>query len=221
MSTRSIGIAFRATLGFSCIAALSFFLGFFALQQISDVRTQALEIQDNWLQRVRVLAAANTSLNRYRMGSMQHILTNSSEEMSGYEAKATLRLSQIREQMAEYSKLLRTDSERDQLQAFNQSLDAYAKRHQELLQVSRAGDKTGARGHLASIRDAYDQMTKSFELLITQADQGAKTAADQSSSTYENAKIGVLAVIALVLLGTIVIAWLLTRSIIQPLNEAL
>lgn len=100
MSTRSIGIAYRTTLGFSCIAALSFFLGFFALQQIGDVRMQALEIQDNWLQRVRVLAAANTSLNRYRMGSMQHILTNSSEEMSGYEAKATLRLSQIRDQMA-------------------------------------------------------------------------------------------------------------------------
>ncbi|MFJ4387049.1 methyl-accepting chemotaxis protein [Pseudomonas sp. NPDC089408] len=221
MSTRSIGIALRATLGFSCITALSFFLGFFALQQISEVRTQALEIQDNWLQRVRALAAANTSLNRYRMGSMQHILTNSSEEMNGYEAKATLRLSQIREQMAEYSKLLRTDSEREQLQAFNQSLDAYATRHQELLQVSRAGDKTGARSHLASIRDAYDQMTKSFELLITQADQGAKAAADKSSASYADAKIGVLAVIGLVLLGTIVIAWLLTRSIIQPLNEAL
>jgi len=221
MSTRSIGIALRAALGFSCIAALCFFLGFFALQQISEVRTQALEIQDNWLQRVRALAAANASLSRYRMGSMQHILSNSSEEMNGYEEKASLRLSQIREQMAGYSNLLRDDAEREQLQTFNLSLDAYAKKQQELMQISRSGDKTTARKHLASIRDAYDQMTKSFELLITQADQGAKTAADHSSASYEKAKLGILVVIALVVLGTIAIAWLLIRSIIQPLSEAL
>nr|WP_225920149.1 methyl-accepting chemotaxis protein [Pseudomonas vanderleydeniana] len=216
-----MGIALRATLGFSCIAALCFFLGIFALQQISEVRSQALEIQDNWLQRVRALAAANTSLNRYRMGSMQHILTNSSEEMDEYEAKASIRLSQIREQMAVYSQLLQTDSERDQLQTFNLSLEAYAKRHQELLQVSRAGDKAAARNHLASIRNAYDQMTKSFEQLIIQADQGAKAAGEQSLVSYTEAKFGVLLVIALVVLGTICIAWLLTRSIIEPLNEAL
>lgn len=221
MSTRSIGIATRATLGFSCIAALSLFLGFFALMQISQVQTQALDIKDNWLQRVRALAAANTSLNRYRMGSMQHILSSSKEDMQSFEEKAAQRLKQIHQQMDAYSKLLTTDTERAELHAFNQSLDAYAEKHQELLRVSRTGDKKAARDHLMAIRDAYDEMTKSFDNLIVKANNGADLAARRSSQDYEEAKIGVSIAIALVLLGTVLIAWLLTRSILQPLKAAL
>ncbi|MND23946.1 Methyl-accepting chemotaxis protein McpS [compost metagenome] len=221
MSTRSIGIATRATLGFACIAALSLFLGLFAMLQIGQVQTQAMDIKDNWLQRVQALAAANASLNRYRMGSMQHILSISKEDMQSYEDKAALRLTQIHQQMDAYEKLLNTDAERAELLAFNKSLDAYAEKHQELLNVSRTGDKAAARDHLMAIRNAYDEMTKSFDKLIFQANKGADLSAQRSSRAYEDAKIGVLIVIALVVVGTTLIAWLLTRSILQPLRAAL
>lgn len=221
MTTRAIGITLRATLGFSCIALLSLFLGLFALQQISEVQTQAMDIKDNWLQRVRALAAANVSLNRYRMGSMQHILSTSGEEMQAYEDKAANRLAQIREQMAEYSKLLSTDGDKQQLQAFNHSLEAYVQKHQELLRISRQGDKVGARAHLVAIREAYDLMTKSFDELIVQANRGAEAAGQHSSEAYRDAKLGIMVVIVLVGLGTVLVAWLLTRSILQPLREAL
>lgn len=220
MSIRSVGIAQRATIGFTCIALLSLLLGLFAMQQINEVQAQALDIKDNWLQRVRALGAANASLNRYRMGSMQHILSTTDEEMQSYEEKTAGRLVQVREQMTSYSHLLKTEDERAQLDAFNRSLEEYVQRHLELLRVSRQGDKAGARAYLMSVRDAYDQMTRNFEELINQSNTGAEQAKERSAQAYSAAQQGITVVIVLVGLGTILIAWLLTRSIVRPLREA-
>ncbi|MBC3476677.1 methyl-accepting chemotaxis protein [Pseudomonas taiwanensis] len=220
MKIRRIGIALRATLGFSCIALLSLLLGMFSLQKINEVQFEAMDIKDNWLQRARILGAASASLNRYRMASMQHIFSDNDEEMASYESKAAHRLIIIRKEMAEYGKLLNTAQEKQELVAFNRMLENYVQRHQQLFPISRRGDKVGARNHLLVIRDDYDSMTKTFDGMIAQANKGADVAGQRSMDAYDRAIQGVIIVITLVGLGTIIIAWLLSRSIIQPLKEA-
>lgn len=220
MLLRKVGIAPRAFTGFAAIALLSVFLGLFALKQIRDVQEQAADIQDNWMQRVRALGSSNASLNRYRMGSMQHILSTTDDEMQSYEDKTAGRLKSVREQMALYAKLLTTDEERFRLDAFNRSLEAYAKNHLELLRLSRLGDKVGARVFLMTIRDSYDLMTKNFDDLIDRANQGAEQAGDHSEWAYAEAVKGIALVILLVGIGTIGVAWLLTTSITRPIAEA-
>jgi len=221
MNIRLIAVGPRAALGFACLALLSALLGVFALQQIHEVQTEALDIKDNWLQRVRALGTANAALNRYRMGSMQHILSVSPEQMQTYEERTAGRLRQVREQMQRYAQLLQTEQERRELQAFVHSLDGYAKHHDALLAVSRTGDKEGARAYLMSVRDAYDEMTRQFDALIEQADAGAQQASQRSEAAYASAVKGVALVLALVFICTVLIAWLLTRSITAPLRYAL
>jgi len=130
-------------LGFACLALLSALLGAIALQQIHQVQAEALDIKDNWLQRVRALGTANAALNRYRMGSMQHILSVSAEQMQTYEERTAGRLRQVREQMQRYAQLLQTEPERQALQAFVQSLEVYARHHDAMLAVSRSGTRPG------------------------------------------------------------------------------
>ncbi|MDH0705449.1 MCP four helix bundle domain-containing protein [Pseudomonas sp. GD03862] len=190
MKLRSFGIGPRAVAGFLCIALLSIGLGLFAIQQLNQVQSQAMDIKDNWLQRVRALGTANAALNRYRMGSMQHILSTSEEEMTTYETRTAGRLLQVREQMGRYAQLLQTAQEREGFDVFIASLDRYAERHQALLAVSRAGDKLAARAYLMSVRDAYDQLTRNFEALIEQADQGAAVASQRSEKAYQDALSG-------------------------------
>lgn len=221
MFLRNIRIASRAFIGFATIALLSIFLGLFALKQIHDVQTQAADIQDNWMQRIRILATANASLDRFRLGEMQHILSPSDAEMQVYEDKSAGRLKAVKEQLAQYGALLATADEKARLAAFNQSLDVYARNHLEILRLSRAGDKAGARTFLMTIHETYDQMTKNFDQLIDLANQGAAQAGQQSVSAYDSAVKGIALVIALVAVGTVLVAWLLTRSITVPLNEAL
>lgn len=220
MNIRSVGIGPRAAAGFIFIALLSATLGLFAIQQLKEVQAQALDIKDNWLQRVRALGVANAALNRYRMGSMQHILSSSDKEMDTYEERTAGRLVQVREQMARYSQLLRSPQELKQLNAFIKSLDDYATRHQALLAVSRAGDKIGARAYLMSARDAYDQMTRNFEVLIEQADNGAAFASQRSEAAYDSAILGLAVGLLAVFVGTIMIAGLLTKSIVAPLRAS-
>ncbi|MGY2215318.1 methyl-accepting chemotaxis protein [Pseudomonas sp. PE-S1G-1] len=220
MLPRHLSIASRMVLGFFIIAALSVALGVFALRQIDEVQDQSIQIKDNWLQRVRALGAASTALNRYRMGSMQHILSVSEKDMQSYEDKTAGRLQQVREQMQTYAQLLISDEDKGRLSAFNASLEVYAKNHLELLKLSRQGDKPGAREFLMTIRDSYDQMTKNFDDLIDRSNQGAEAAGNQSIDAYQRAIRGVVLVIIMVGIGTILVAWLLTRSITAPLNEA-
>lgn len=85
MFLRNIRIAARAFIAFAAIALLSVFLGLFALKQIREVQFQAADIQNNWMQRVRILALANASLDRFRLGEMAHILSSTNADMQTYE----------------------------------------------------------------------------------------------------------------------------------------
>lgn len=220
MFLRKIRIAPRAFLGFAVIAFLGVFLGFFALQQISDVQSEAIDIKDNWMQRVKALGAANASLNRYRMGSMQHILSTTDTDMQSYEEKTAGRLKQVNEQMKLYGALLTNEQDKVRLETFNKSLNVYAAHHLELLRISREGKKSDARSYLLTIRDSYDQLTKNFDDLIDQSNQGAELAATRSAEAYNSATNGINAAIALVAIGTLLIAFMLTRSITVPIFEA-
>jgi methyl-accepting chemotaxis protein len=220
MLMRKIRIAPRAFIGFAAVALLSVFLGLFALKQIRDVQAQAADIQDNWMQRVRTLGTSNASLNRYRMGSMQHILSTTDAEMQSYEEKTAGRLKNVHEQMSIYAGLLNADDDKSRLDAFNRSLEAYAKNHLELLRLSRQGDKAGARAYLMTIRESYDQMTKNFDDLIDRANSGAEIAGNHSEAAYAKAVKGISLAILLVGVGTTLVAWLLTRSITLPIIEA-
>ncbi len=221
MNIRMIAVGPRAALGFACLALLSALMGAFALQQIHEVQAEALDIKDNWLQRVRALGSANAALNRYRMGSMQHILSVSPEQMQTYEERTAGRLRQVREQMQRYAQLLQAEQERQGLRAFVHSLDVYAKHHDAMLAVSRSGDKAGARAYLMSVRDAYDEMTRQFDALIEQADAGAQQASQRSEAAYASAVRGVVLVLLLVVVCTVLVAWMLTKSITTPLKYAL
>lgn len=141
--------------------------------------------------------------------------------MQTYEERTAGRLRQVREQMQRYAALLQTEQERQGLRAFVQSLDVYAKHHDAMLAVSRTGDKAGARAYLMSVRDAYDEMTRQFDALIEQADAGAQQASSRSEAAYASAVRGIVLVLLLVFVCTILIAWLLTKSITTPLKYAL
>ena len=220
MFLRNIRIATRAFIGFAAIASLSVFLGLFALKQIGEVQSQATDIQNNWMQRVRILALANASLDRFRLGEMAHILSSSDADMQTYEDKSAGRLKSVKEQLAQYAALLRTPEEKSRLEVFNQSLEAYAKNHTEMLKRSRSGDKASARDFLNSIRESYEQMTKNFDQLIDLANKGAEQAGQTSVAAYQHAVTGISIVILLVSGGTVLVAWLLTRSITGPIIEA-
>jgi methyl-accepting chemotaxis protein len=73
---------------------------------------------------------------------------------------------------------------------------------------------------LNSIRPSYEQMTKNFDQLIDLANKGAEQAGKQSVDAYQHAVSGIAIVIALVSAGTILVAWLLTKSITGPIIEA-
>lgn len=64
MSIRSLNIAPRASLGFGLLALMVFGLGAFALLQMSNMRAQSDQVDDNWLPSVMAVGDMSQELSR-------------------------------------------------------------------------------------------------------------------------------------------------------------
>ena len=70
------------------------------------------------------------------------------------------------------------------------------------------------------IKDGTDQMGEQLNKLIAINSAGAKQANDQAKQSYDSAITGIIVVVVAAALLTVLLAWLLTRSIVTPLRKA-
>ena len=66
MSIRSLNIAPRAGLGFGLLGLMVFALGAFALLQMSNMRAQSDEVDNNWLPSVMAVGEMSQDILRLR-----------------------------------------------------------------------------------------------------------------------------------------------------------
>ena len=74
MSIRSLNIAPRAGLGFGLLALMVFGLGAFALVQMSNMRAQSDQVDDNWLPSVMAVGEMNQDMLRLRALTMRLLI---------------------------------------------------------------------------------------------------------------------------------------------------
>ena len=113
------------------------------------------------------------------------------------------------------------DSERQAYQRFEQALASYLPIQREILRLVAAGQRDEAiELQNGPINGHGDQMTAALRELLEINRNEAAAAAVRSGAVYENAITLVIGAILVTALLTIVLAWSFTRSIVQPLNEA-
>ena len=218
---RSLNIAFRASLGFVIIAILLVFVGLFALHRMAAINDSSTIINQNWLPSVKYSAALLEELKSFRLYQYTHILDQSAAGRMDMER----RLSELRQQMAatgrDYEALITSAEERRIFQQYQQHLQAYFARHDAFLVISRQNQVEPAFSALWDMRPIYLQVEEALNALIALNSEGAQHASDEAAALFANAKLGISGVIVLASILVVAIAWLLTRSIVVPLTEAM
>ncbi|QSL95240.1 methyl-accepting chemotaxis protein [Ectopseudomonas toyotomiensis] len=221
MSLRNFSIAPRAALGFGLVALLVVLLGIFSLTQMGEMRAQSDEINENWLPSVLAIGDVSKDVLRLRAITLRSMLNRDSAEV-----QANLRLAEeLRASLAKnqetYEQLISSSEERSIYDEFKRSEAAYLQEQSRIMESVRQGNFDAAIEIAGGVLNQHaDAMMQGLVKLTELNRVSALAAGESAKEVAESSRIWVIAMMVLATLVTVVLAMLLTRSIVAPLSEA-
>ncbi|WP_213881857.1 methyl-accepting chemotaxis protein [Pseudomonas sp. dw_358] len=221
MPLRNLSIARRAGLGFALIALIVAFLGLLALVNMASIRERAVQVEDDLVPKMRLVTDIREVMLRIRTISLRMALDPNPASLSSYRSQMDTRNQDLSKQLTTLGGEVDSPQIRDLYQQFQGSLVQYqqgiaqsftlAEKQQttelnKLLLVDMKTVVDGSGVQLNAIADYYNQQI---------AQQG-----QASQAQYDRSRIIVIGLVVLAGLATVALAWLLTRSIVGPLNLA-
>ncbi|MBX8487710.1 methyl-accepting chemotaxis protein [Pseudomonas cichorii] len=221
MSLRNLGIASRATLGFALIALIVVLLGLLSLQKLQSLNQSSSDIGKVWLTSTRLLGEMADTTTRFRTMSYFILVNRSKADVDKAEARLNT-LTQKANQIADsYTSLISTPEEAETFKQFKGALQSYLQAQDRLRKISLAGDTDQINGLIVGDLKVYsDQMAPLLEKLIALNTAGANKAVEDASDQYQNSRFIIVGMIIAAALLTVLLAVLLTRSIVRPLKDA-
>ncbi|MDR6961929.1 methyl-accepting chemotaxis protein [Pseudomonas brassicacearum] len=222
MVLRQLNIAPRAALGFALIAVLVALLGVFALGQMSSIRDSEVAVETQWLPSIRGGDEIREWMLRIRTISLRMALDQDPKNIPVYRGQMDTRDKELSEKIASYEKLVVTPEGKALYDQFKQTFAAYRTgiaqsftlaeqgRRDELIKLLLVDMKTVVDGSGKQLNDLAELFSKQVSI-----------ESQKSQEHYANSRMIVSLFVVLAALATVVLAMLLTRSIVRPLGEAL
>ncbi|WP_242207154.1 MULTISPECIES: methyl-accepting chemotaxis protein [unclassified Pseudomonas] len=221
MSLRNLNIAPRAFLGFAFIALLVVVLGVFAVNRMTTIRQASIDMATNQLPSVGYLGVVTENVLRLRILSFRILVNRDPAGLQEAQTRIGVLVDKVRSAQASYAALPAGADETAQYRAFAATLDNYLQAQNQMMELSRQ-DKVDEMRTLINtrIKDGTDQMGEQLNKLIAINAADAKTASNEAGEHYDSAITGIIIVSVFAALATVLLALLLTRSIVAPLNRA-
>jgi methyl-accepting chemotaxis protein len=221
MSLRHLNIAPRASLGFAFIALLVVLLGAFAVNRMTLIRQASVDMSTNQLPSVASLGVMTENVLRMRILSFRVLVNREPASLQEAQTRIGALVDKVRAAQASYAALPSVPEEAALYKTFVGTLDNYLKAQAEMLALSQQNKVDEMRTLINTrIKDGTDQMGEQLNKLIAINSAGAKQANDQAKQSYDSAITGIVVVVVAAALLTVLLAWLLTRSIVTPLRKA-
>ncbi|MGH8387485.1 MAG: methyl-accepting chemotaxis protein [Pseudomonas sp.] len=222
MSLRNLSIAPRAFLGFAFIALLVVVLGVFAVNRMGIMRQASLDMETNQLPSVGFLGNMTENVLRLRILSFRVLVNRDPAALQEAQTRIGVLVDKLRSAQASYAALPAQPEEAALYKTFTATLDGYMQAQEQMLALSQQNKFDEMRALINTrIKDGTDQMGEQLNKLVALNTAYAKTASAKAGENYSSAIFGIVVVAVMAALMTIVLAWLLTRSIVTPLNRAL
>jgi len=222
MSLRRLNIAPRAGLGFGIMALLVVALGGFALQQMTSMRQQSEQVDNNWLPSVISVGRMTQDMLRIRALTLRLLVNTDPAAQQQNRARIEEIKGGLSKAQNHYDGLIVLPEERTLFDRYQVLERQYMILQGQMVQLATDGHVQAAAALVnGEMNQLADQMTATLNELIELNNHQANSATDLAEAVYNGAKVwvGVLLVIALSL--TVVLALALTRSIVRPLGQSL
>nr|WP_223556707.1 methyl-accepting chemotaxis protein [Pseudomonas sp. BF-R-01] len=222
MPIRNMRIGLRASLSFAVLASLLVLVGMFGLGQMATLRESASVIEESWMPSIESIHDSASNIATIRLESLRLIANNQSAVRERSKGILNAQRQELQKRLNDHKTLLSSDQERVMLDSLNAAVAKYLAILDQILAQIDAGQDEQAYARLNSeLAPQGIVLDKSLESMISFNQQGADTAADAAALMYQRAQWIVGTIIVIALLATLLLAWLLTRSITTPINQAL
>lgn len=222
MNIRSLNIAPRAGLGFGLLALIVFALGAFALMQMSNMRAQSDEVDNNWLPSVMAVGEMSQDMLRLRALTMRLLLNRDPKALEQNVAKLDELRSGLSEAQQRYDGLIVLPEERVLFERFKGTEHKYLELQAQVLQLSAQNRVAEAATILNDqMSPLADEIAATLRELVELNKQNAGLATEAARLVFKQSRLWVAVMIAMAALITVGLALLLTRSIVVPLSQSL
>jgi methyl-accepting chemotaxis protein len=222
MSLRNLTIGLRASLFFALMTLLMVALGGFALLQMQRMHSYSDEVDKNWLPAILASNDIGLATSRVRALTLRLLTQESPADINDtlarmQEGKAALDAADGR-----YEALISSEQERTAYGQFVAARDRYMAQQEVVTDLVKSGRRQAAEDAVSSKLNGYaDDMVAKLAELTRLNQQGASAAAGKTSDVYGDSVKMVLALAIASVIATIVLALMLTRSIVGPISQAL
>ncbi|WP_242525432.1 methyl-accepting chemotaxis protein [Pseudomonas fluorescens] len=223
MSTiRNMSIAPRAFLGFSLIALLVIALGVFSMNRMTLIRQATIDMETNMLPSIVYLGDVQENTLYLRIAASRMVNNRDPAQLQQMYDSIPNYMRELKTAKDAYGATPASEEEKATFAQFNIAHDLYLKVQGEALELSRQ-DKVNELRALLNTRltSALESMSTSLQKLIDINQRAAKDTARKSSEQFESASHAIIGTSILAVVLTVLLAWMLTRSITAPLGRAL
>jgi methyl-accepting chemotaxis protein len=221
MSLRNLNIAPRAFLGFAFIALLVIVLGVFAVSRMTIIRQASVDMEATQLPSIGFLGNVTENVLRLRILSFRVLVNRDPAALQEAQTRVGVLIDKVRSAQASYAALPAGPEEAALYKTFSTTLDNYMQAQSQMLELSQQNKLDEMRTLINTrIKEGTDQMGEQLNKLVAINAADAKAASVKAGEYYNEAFIGIVTVAVMASLLTVLLAWLLTRSILTPLNRA-
>ncbi|PSJ47163.1 methyl-accepting chemotaxis protein [Zobellella taiwanensis] len=218
---RQINIGLRSALAFGIIGILMLVLGVLSLVQLSGLNAQITQIADHRVPSLSAVENINKEFLRIRLHTLGLIHAVNRDEQQEYRSRLANARQQLDEQKARYGELASLPEARELTERFLGLEARYWETQRQALDLAASGDTWRAtvvsRDELGPLAD---QMTAVLRELNELQQQRIRDTNDETDRTYALSRSAIIILMLLALAGMAALAWLLTRSIVQPISDA-
>ncbi|MCP1443320.1 methyl-accepting chemotaxis protein [Pseudomonas sp. GGS8] len=220
MSPGNLSIAKRAVISFGVIALLVLLQGLFALKQVAQVRATGQHTENISLPSIRYLGEVRDYILSIRVLSLRMALNRDPKVLDA----TVTRLHQVQGWLAEtlekFTPLV-GDYNRGPYEKFVATVTSYRQalaQYEALSRENRSEEMTALLN--GKIQDYSTQTGDQFAELMALSANEVSLSANQADALYNQVKITVIGALIAVALLTLCLAWLLIRSIVMPIRQA-
>ncbi|WP_027611883.1 methyl-accepting chemotaxis protein [Pseudomonas sp. URIL14HWK12:I6] len=223
MLLRKLTIGKRAAVCFSAITLILLLTGLFCLSRMAELNRMTRHINDYWLSGMATLQAFSSQVGVLRIESVR-IRSNDAPQMrSKSEGLIAESRANLVQELERYKVRNAGAEERVLVDTLEADLATYLHHLDRLLQLLKSSQPNPDESMMLSkeLADSGGSMGKHLEQLLLLNQAGVAKATEETQQLYERAVAVVLLVLCAASMLTVMLAWRLTKSIVNPIAQAL
>lgn len=214
-------IGVKLLTGFAALLFLTALIGIFSMIELARVNASATNLGNNWMPSVKATMAVKERVSRIRSQEAQMVYAENPEEVEKYISRTKEAIAGLKENEAEYEKLISEPAERALYGDYRKLITEYLQITDKMMAAVRAGNgaeavtmlRTDSSRVNSKMRDLVDQLVKVNT-------EGGQKAYQDSIDTYNRSRILISsALVVSIVLGLLLAFWI-SQLVSAPLRHA-